>query len=71
MSTKEVLDYQIKLDRYSGLEYVTENGEICYDYLSREFVVFSETYTEEVGRTPYPLCASAMLVAYCDNYLEG
>lgn len=55
----------------TNLERVTENGEICKDLNTKEYVVFDETYAYEVGRTHYPKCAEAMLEAYCEEYLEG
>lgn len=55
----------------SSLVKVTENGEICLDNITREYVVFDETYAYEVGRTYYEKCAIAMLEAYSKYYLEG
>ena len=55
----------------SSLVKVTENGEICLDNITREYIVFDETYAYEVGRTYYEKCAIAMLEAYSKYYLEG
>ena len=54
----------------SSLVKVTENGEICLDNITREYIVFDETSAYEVGRTHYEKCARAMLEAYCEYYLE-
>jgi hypothetical protein len=64
-----LLNYTIDPVNKSGLDKVTEHGEICFDYTTREFVVFDETYAYEVGRTHYPLCAYAMLETYGEEYL--
>lgn len=70
ISQKEaVLDYKIDRERTHGLVKVTEKGEVCYDYKTKEFVVFEECYTYEVGRTKYPLCALSMFHTYCEEYL--
>lgn len=50
---------------------ITPWGEICYDPVENVFIVFDETYTDFVGRTPYPKVAFEMLRSYCDYYLEG
>jgi hypothetical protein len=66
---KQIENYIIKENVYSGLENVTENGEVCYDYYKSDFVIFDETYAYEVGRTKYAMCAYAMLVSYTENYI--
>lgn len=65
----KIVSYLIDTAREEGLDKVTENGEVCYDYKTKEFVVYEETYAYEVGRTAYPLCAYYMLQVYADNYL--
>ena len=64
-----VLEYKIDRERTQGLDKVTKNGEICYDYETKEFVAFDETYAYEVGRSKYPLCALDMFHTYCEKYL--
>lgn len=49
---------------------VSSNGEISYDTITKEYVVFEETYAYEVGRTCYPKVATTMLKTYAKEYLE-
>lgn len=53
----------------SGMEKVTANGEISYDYTEKTYIVKDETYADIVGKSKYPLCALAMLEAYGKEYL--
>ena len=48
---------------------ISENGEVCYDTGTLEYIVYNETYTDLVGSTSYPLVALAILESYCANYL--
>lgn len=48
---------------------VTTNGEISFDAVNKEYIVFEETYAYEVGRTSYPKVAVSMLETYVKNYL--
>lgn len=50
-------------------ENYTENGEITYDKLSREYTVWDETFTSTVCVTSYPKVAEAALVIYSEHYL--
>jgi hypothetical protein len=49
------------------LERITPNGEICRDTTTNEYVVFDETYSNELGRTVSKVCAQGMLDEYCDT----
>lgn len=72
----QVLDFQENKrhnlpeeDRNNLCIKITTNGEICFDAVNKEYIVFEETYAYEVGRTSYPKVATNMLKVYSEEYL--
>ena len=52
-------------------ENYTENGEITFNKVLKEYTVWDETYTDIICKTAYPKVAEAALNAYGEYYLEG